>query len=41
MPVNYYLFDQFVRGVAMLFLNNGTSATQTPVTLPSANRPGA
>ncbi|MDI2128387.1 oxygenase MpaB family protein [Yinghuangia seranimata] len=41
MPANYYLFDQFVRGVAMLFLNNGTSATQTPVTLPSANRPGA
>ncbi len=38
-PVNYYLFDQFIRGVAMLFLNNGTSATQTPIVLPSANRP--
>lgn len=41
MPANYYLFDQFIRGVAMLFLNNGTSSTQTPIVLPSANRPGA
>jgi hypothetical protein len=41
MPGGFYLFDQFVRGVAMLYLNNGTSPTQTPITLPTANRPGA
>ncbi|MDQ0578494.1 oxygenase MpaB family protein [Streptomyces rishiriensis] len=40
-PDGIYLFDQFVRGVAMMFLNNGTSPTQTPITLPAANRPGA
>ncbi|MFD1663434.1 oxygenase MpaB family protein [Streptomyces caeni] len=40
-PDGFYLFDQFVRGIAMLYLNNGTSATQTPITLPTANRPGA
>ncbi|ALC26912.1 MULTISPECIES: oxygenase MpaB family protein [Streptomyces] len=40
-PEGLYLFDQFVRGVAMMFLNNGTSPTQTPITLPMANRPGA
>ncbi|MEU9362216.1 oxygenase MpaB family protein [Streptomyces sp. NPDC048301] len=40
-PDGLYLFDQFVRGIAMLFLNNGSSATQTPITLPTANRPGA
>ncbi len=40
-PEGLHLFDQFVRGVAMLFLSNGTSATQTPITLPAANRPGA
>ena len=41
MPGGFYLFDQFVRGIAMLYLNNGTSATQTPIILPTANRPGA
>ena len=41
MPAAFYLFDQFVRGMAMMFLNNGTSATQTPITIPTANRPGA
>ena len=41
LPGSFYLFDEFVRGVAMLYLNNGTSPTQTPVTLPTANRPGA
>lgn len=40
-PDGFYLFDQFIRGIAMLYLNNGTSATQTPITLPTANRPGA
>jgi hypothetical protein len=41
MPVGFYLFDQFIRALAMLFLNKGTSPTATPVTIPTANRPGA
>ncbi|WP_405914964.1 oxygenase MpaB family protein [Streptomyces sp. NBC_00728] len=40
-PNGFSLFDQALRGIAMLFLNNGTSPTQTPITLPTANRPGA
>ncbi|MFC7529852.1 oxygenase MpaB family protein [Actinoplanes sp. GCM10030250] len=40
MPNGFSLFDQFVRGLAMLFLNNGTSATYTPITIPTGNRPG-
>ncbi|MFI1188685.1 oxygenase MpaB family protein [Streptomyces californicus] len=40
-PEGLHLFDQFVRGIAMLFLSNGSSATQTPITLPTGNRPGA
>lgn len=39
MPVGFYVFDQFVRGVAMMYLNNGTSPTRTPITIPTANRP--
>ena len=39
-PVAFDVFDQFVRGIAMMYLNNGTSPTQTPITLPTANRPG-
>jgi hypothetical protein len=41
LPADFYLFDQFVRGVAMLYLDNGTSPTYTPITIPTANRPGA
>ncbi|MCF2525888.1 oxygenase MpaB family protein [Yinghuangia soli] len=41
MPNTYYLFDQAIRAIAMLYLNNGTSATYTPITFPAANRPGA
>lgn len=41
MPVGFHLFDQFVRALAMLFLNNGTSPTTTPITIPTGNRPGA
>jgi hypothetical protein len=41
MPVGFYMFDQFVRTLAMLFLNKGTSPTTTPITIPTANRPGA
>jgi hypothetical protein len=39
-PVAFDVIDQFVRGIAMMYLNNGTSPTQTPITLPTANRPG-
>ncbi|GAB2832591.1 oxygenase MpaB family protein [Actinocorallia aurea] len=41
LPSSFNLFDGFVRGISMMYLNNGASATQTPITLPSANRPGA
>nr|AXL05700.1 DUF2236 domain-containing protein [uncultured bacterium] len=39
MPVSFYMFDQFLRSIAMLFLNNGTSPTTTPITIPTGNRP--
>ena len=38
MPVGFYLFDQFIRALAMLFLNKGTSPTVTLITIPTANR---
>ncbi|SNY73404.1 oxygenase MpaB family protein [Paractinoplanes atraurantiacus] len=38
-PSGFSMFDRFVRGLAMLFLNNGTSATYTPITIPTGNRP--
>ncbi|MEV6827008.1 oxygenase MpaB family protein [Amycolatopsis sp. NPDC051102] len=40
-PAGFYLFDQFVRALAMLFLNKASSPTSTPITIPTANRPGA
>ncbi|MFF1613146.1 oxygenase MpaB family protein [Amycolatopsis sp. NPDC058278] len=40
-PAGFYLFDQFIRALAMLFLNKGTSPTTTPITIPTGNRPGA
>jgi hypothetical protein len=40
-PNGFSVFDQFVRGLAMLFLSNGASATSTPITIPTGNRPGA
>ncbi|QKV73337.1 oxygenase MpaB family protein [Amycolatopsis sp. Hca4] len=40
-PAGFYVFDQFVRALAMLFLNKGTSSTTTPITIPTGNRPGA
>ncbi|MEV6444939.1 oxygenase MpaB family protein [Amycolatopsis sp. NPDC051716] len=40
-PAGFYLFDQFIRALAMLFLNKGTSSTSTPITIPTGNRPGA
>lgn len=39
MPVGFYLFDQFIRALAMLFLNKGTSPKATLITIPTANRP--
>ncbi|WP_430646211.1 oxygenase MpaB family protein [Agromyces sp. GXS1127] len=39
MPANFYLFDQFVRALAMAFLNKGTSPTTTMITIPDMNRP--
>ncbi|WP_112264056.1 oxygenase MpaB family protein [Lentzea terrae] len=41
MPVGFYLFDQFIRALAMLFLNKGTSPKATLITIPTANRPEA
>ncbi|MEU7791391.1 oxygenase MpaB family protein [Amycolatopsis sp. NPDC049159] len=40
-PAGFYLFDQFIRAIAMLFLNKANSPTTTPITIPSGNRPGA
>ncbi|WP_410636241.1 oxygenase MpaB family protein [Amycolatopsis sp. cmx-4-83] len=40
-PAGFYLFDQFIRAIAMLFLNKASSPTTTPITIPSGNRPGA
>ncbi|MCR6487746.1 DUF2236 domain-containing protein [Amycolatopsis sp. OK19-0408] len=40
-PAGFYLFDQFVRAIAMLFLNKVTSPTSTPITIPTGNRPSA
>jgi len=39
-PVGFYMFDQFVRALAMAFLNRGGSGTTTPITIPDINRPG-
>ncbi|WP_244857533.1 oxygenase MpaB family protein [Agromyces archimandritae] len=38
-PVSFYMFDQFVRALAMAFLNRGESGTTTPITIPDMNRP--
>ncbi|WNV87045.1 oxygenase MpaB family protein [Umezawaea sp. Da 62-37] len=40
-PVGFYMFDQFIRALAMLFLNKAGSPTTTPITIPTGNRPGA
>jgi hypothetical protein len=40
MPGTFYLFDQFVRALAMLFLNKGSSGSTTPITIPTGNRAG-
>ncbi|THA35089.1 DUF2236 domain-containing protein [Streptomyces sp. A1277] len=38
MPGTFYAIDQMVRGLAMLFLNKGSSGTATPITIPTGNR---
>lgn len=40
-PGAFYVFDQFVRALAMAFLNNGDSGTTTPIVIPTGNRPGS
>ncbi|MER7559287.1 oxygenase MpaB family protein [Nocardioides sp. NPDC126508] len=39
MPGAYYVFDQFVRALAMAFLNGGESGQTTPIEIPDMNRP--
>ncbi|TDV56500.1 oxygenase MpaB family protein [Actinophytocola oryzae] len=41
MPVGFSMFDQFIRAMAMLFLNKATSPTATLITIPTGNRPEA
>ncbi|THA71035.1 DUF2236 domain-containing protein [Streptomyces sp. A0958] len=38
MPGTFYAIDQMVRGLAMLFLNKGSSGATTPITIPTGNR---
>ncbi|MFI0238624.1 oxygenase MpaB family protein [Streptomyces sp. NPDC016845] len=40
MPGTFYMFDQFIRALAMLFLNKGGSGSTTPITIPTGNRAG-
>ncbi|NGN69438.1 DUF2236 domain-containing protein [Streptomyces sp. A7024] len=40
-PGGFYMFDQFVRALAMGFLNNGQSGTTTPIVIPTGNRQGS
>lgn len=37
-PGSFYVFDQFIRALAMLFLSKGASGSTTPITIPTANR---
>lgn len=41
MPVGFYMFDQLIRAIAMLFLNKVTDPQTTAITIPTGNRPGA
>ncbi|MFJ5172969.1 oxygenase MpaB family protein [Streptomyces griseoviridis] len=38
LPGAFYMFDQLLRALAMLFLNKGSSSTTTPITIPTGNR---
>ncbi|WP_419999200.1 oxygenase MpaB family protein [Streptomyces boninensis] len=40
-PGAFYMLDQFVRALAMAFLNNGSSGTTTPIVIPTGNRAGS
>lgn len=39
-PAGFYVLDQFIRALAMLFLNRGTGTQTTAIELPDMNRPG-
>ncbi len=39
LPLTYYMFDQFIRALAMAFLNKGQDGKTTPITIPDTNRP--
>ncbi|MGW0605160.1 oxygenase MpaB family protein [Streptomyces sp. NPDC002644] len=39
MPGTFYMMDQFIRAVAMAFLNRGEDSQTTPITIPTGNRP--
>ena len=38
-PQGASLFSSLLKGVSLLFLDNGTSATNVPITIPTANNP--
>ncbi|MFJ9083171.1 oxygenase MpaB family protein [Streptomyces sp. NPDC102384] len=37
-PSAFYMFDQFIRALAMAFLNKGASGQTTPIVIPTHNR---
>ncbi|MHB9756924.1 oxygenase MpaB family protein [Streptomyces sp. BYX5S] len=37
-PGSFYMFDQFIRALAMAFLNKGASGQTTPIVIPTHNR---
>ncbi len=39
MPTTFMMFDKFVKGLAMAFLNKGSSTQTTPIEVPDINRP--
>lgn len=39
-PASFYVFDKLLKGIAMAFLNKGSSGQTTPITIPDMNRPG-
>jgi len=39
-PSGFYVFDQLIKAIAMVFLNRGGSTQTTPITVPDGNRPG-
>ncbi|WP_127793118.1 oxygenase MpaB family protein [Agromyces sp. LHK192] len=39
LPVTFWVFDKFIRGLAMAFLNRWQSPSTTPIEVPDMNRP--